>query len=125
MEKEMPVNSIICGDALVILKTLPDESIDCVVTSPPYWNLRDYKVAGQLGLEKTPEEFIANLCSYFEEIKRVLKSTGTCFVNIGDTYGTGSGAGSRKGSKQTEKSIYWEKEGKKPISGFEKSLIGI
>lgn len=69
-----------------VLRTLGDESVDCVVTSPPYWALRDYGMDGQLGLERTPEEYVANLCDVFDEVKRVLKKTGTCFVNIGDTY---------------------------------------
>jgi len=80
------VNTIIQGDALEILKQIPDESIDCVVTSPPYWSLRDYEVEGQLGREKIFQEYIDELCNIFDEVKRALKPTGTCFVNIGDTY---------------------------------------
>lgn len=79
-------NKIIKGDALKILKTLPSESINCIVTSPPYWALRDYGVKGQLGLEKTFQEYINKLCDIFEEAKRVLKKDGTCFVNMGDSY---------------------------------------
>lgn len=77
---------ILQGDALDILKTLESESVDCVVTSPPYWALRDYGVSGQLGLEPTFKEYIDKLCDIFDEIKRVLKKEGTCWVNIGDTY---------------------------------------
>ena len=88
----MKTNTILQGDALAVLKTLPDESIDCVVTSPPYWALRDYGVDGQLGREPTFQEYITKLCDIFDEIKRVLKKTGTCWVNLGDTYGTQSGA---------------------------------
>lgn len=80
---------IICGDALKILKTFPDESIDCVVTSPPYFHLRDFGVKGQIGLEKTVEEYIFRLAAIFDEIRRVLKPEGTCWVNLGDTYGNG------------------------------------
>jgi DNA modification methylase len=80
-------NQIIHGDSLEILKTLPDESVNCVVTSPPYWALRDYGVEGQLGLEPTFQEYITKLCDIFDEVKRVLKKDGTCWVNIGDTYG--------------------------------------
>lgn len=79
-------SKILQGDALEVLKTLESESVDCVVTSPPYWALRDYGVAGQLGLEPTFMEYIQNLCNIFDEVKRVLKLTGTCWVNIGDTY---------------------------------------
>lgn len=79
--------SIVQGDALQILKKMPDESIDCVITSPPYWALRDYGVDGQIGLEKTHHAYIENLLSIFDQIKRILKNEGTCWVNIGDTYG--------------------------------------
>jgi DNA modification methylase len=81
---------IINGDCLEVLKTLPDESIDCVVTSPPYWALRDYGCEGQLGLEPTFQEYIDKLCNIFDEVKRVLKKEGTCWVNIGDTYSSGT-----------------------------------
>lgn len=148
---ELPINKIINGDALTILKTLPDESVNCVVTSPPYWSLRDYgsqtetiwggdkdcqhdfnvvnrrlhggtmkedfqctKGAramtdwvtkdgfcnkcgawrGQLGLEPHFNEYISHLCDIFDEVKRVLKKDGTCWVNLGDTYRGGHIGGS-------------------------------
>ena len=84
MQKE--INKIIQGDALEKLKEFPDESIDMVITSPPYWALRDYNVDGQLGLEPTFQEYIDRLCDIFDEVKRVLKNEGTCWINIGDTY---------------------------------------
>jgi DNA modification methylase len=96
---------IIVGHALDVLKTLPSESVDCVVTSPPYWGLRDYNTepvewpdgwVGQLGLEPTPQLYIQHLVSIFDEVKRVLKDTGTCWVNIGDTYGGRGGKGKHK-----------------------------
>lgn len=65
---------------------MPDESIDCIVTSPPYWALRDYGVEGQIGLEETYQEYIAKLVAIFDEVKRVLRSAGTCWVNLGDSY---------------------------------------
>lgn len=74
------------GDALTHLKELPDESVDMVMTSPPYWALRDYGVEGQLGLEPTFDLYINHLCDIFGEVKRVLKKTGSCWVNLGDTY---------------------------------------
>lgn len=86
----MKTNYIINKDAISGLRELPDNSIDCVVTSPPYWNLRDYGVDGQIGLEETFAEYISNLCDIFDEVKRVLKDDGTCWVNIGDSY-NGSG----------------------------------
>lgn len=84
---------IIHGDALSTLKTLPDESVNCCVTSPPYYNLRNYGVEGQIGLEETPEEYIEKLVEIFREVRRVLKKDGTLWVNIGDSYaGSGKGA---------------------------------
>ncbi len=92
----MELNKIIQGDSLEVLKTLPNESIDCVITSPPYWALRDYGVEGQLGLEPTFQKYITKLCDIFDEVKRVLKKEGTCWVNLGDTY-MGNSSYSEKG----------------------------
>lgn len=80
------------GSAVDVLPTLAADSVDCVVTSPPYWGLRDYGVDGQLGLERTPEEYVAKLVSVFREVRRVLKSDGTLWLNLGDCYATGAGA---------------------------------
>lgn len=74
------------GESLEVLKAMPNESVNCVITSPPYWNLRDYGIVGQLGLEKTFQEYINRLCNIFDEVKRVLKKDGTCWVVLGDTY---------------------------------------
>lgn len=82
----METNIIHLGESLEILRSLPDESVDMCVTSPPYYNLRDYKITRQVGTEKTPTEYISNLCDIFEEVKRVLKPEGVCWVNIGDSY---------------------------------------
>lgn len=82
----MKVNQILCGHSLEILKTFPNECIDMVITSPPYWALRDYGVSGQLGLEPTFQEYLANLKAIFREVKRILKQQGTCWVVLGDTY---------------------------------------
>jgi len=87
----MEIDKIITGNSLDALKTLPDNSIDCCITSPPYWGLRDYGHDEQLGSEKHFKDFVINLCNVFDEVKRVLKPSGTCFVNLGDTYGTQSG----------------------------------
>jgi DNA modification methylase len=84
------LNRIICGDTLKVLRRLPAESVDCVVTSPPYWSLRDYGVEGQIGLEESPEHYIERLCAVFDEVRRVLKPSGTCWVNLGDAYATRS-----------------------------------
>lgn len=77
---------IICGDALTALCDLPDQSVNCCVTSPPYWGLRDYGVDGQIGLEETPEAYVARLVEVFREVRRVLKDDGTCWINLGDSY---------------------------------------
>lgn len=95
---QVNLNKIICKDATEFLKELPDESVDCIVTSPPYWNLRDYGVDGQLGLESTFEKYISELCDIFDEAKRVLKKEGTCWVNMGDTY-----SGMKIGNTETRK----------------------
>ena len=87
------MNKIICGDALTVLRTLPDKCCRCCVTSPPYFNLRDYGVSGQIGLEPTMQEYIARLVEVFAEVKRILTDDGTLWVNIADSY-----AGSMKGS---------------------------
>jgi DNA modification methylase len=77
---------ILQGDVLEMLRTLPDESVNCVVTSPPYWGLRDYGVDGQIGLEPTPKEFVDKMVEVFREVRRVLRRDGTCWVNLGDSY---------------------------------------
>lgn len=87
---------ILQGDCLKVLRSLPDESVHCCVTSPPYWGLRNYNVDGQLGLEKTPEEYIENMVAVFREVRRVLRKDGTAFVNMGDSY-AGSGRGGNPG----------------------------
>ncbi len=86
------MSKIICADALDGLKTIPSESVDMCVTSPPYYGLRDYGVSGQVGIEQTPEAYIARLTGIFSEVCRVLKKDGTLWVNIGDSY-AGSGKG--------------------------------
>ncbi len=77
---------ILIGDALASLQTLPDQSVQACVTSPPYWGLRDYGVEGQLGLESTPDAYVASLVGIFREVKRVLKDDGTLWLNLGDSY---------------------------------------
>lgn len=77
---------IITGDCREALKTLPDECVHCVVTSPPYWGLRNYKHAEQLGLESTPEGYVQNLVDVFRKVRRVLRNDGTLWLNLGDSY---------------------------------------
>ena len=86
-----PLYRIIQGDALAVLKALPDQCINCCVTSPPYYGLRDYGVTGQVGLEETPDEYVTRLVEIFREVKRVLRDDGTLWLNLGDSYGSTSG----------------------------------
>lgn len=115
---------ILQGDALEKLKEIPSESVDCVITSPPYWALRDYGVDGQLGLEPTFQQYITKLCDIFDEVKRVLKKEGTCWVNIGDTYG-GSGAGTwqNKPPEAKSKEVYTMPYGKSSVSKMRGTML--
>ena len=87
----MELDTIFCGDALDVLRTLPDNFVHCCITSPPYYALRDYGVDGQIGREDTPAQYVARLTEVFSEVWRVLRPNGTLWLNIADTYcGTGS-----------------------------------
>lgn len=87
-------NKILFGDCLEVINNIPDNSIDCCVTSPPYFGLRDYGVDGQIGLEETPEQYVNKLVKLFNEVKRCLKQEGTLWLNLGDSYyGSGRGSG--------------------------------
>ena len=87
--------TLLQGDCREVLAGLPPESVQCCVTSPPYWGLRDYGVAGQIGLEKSPAEYVEKLVAVFREVRRVLRADGTCWVNLGDCYATGTTASRR------------------------------
>ena len=89
--------SILVGDCLTRLKQLPDDSVQCCVTSPPYWGLRDYGNDGQIGLESTPADFVAAMVAVFDEVRRVLRPDGVCFVNLGDSYGRNPQKGDNSG----------------------------
>ena len=84
----METNKIYQGDTLTVLKTFPDDSIDCIITSPPYWGLRNYEVEGQIGLEKTLDEYLKKLLDITLELKRILKPSGVLWWNHGDCYGS-------------------------------------
>lgn len=99
----LELNKIYCIDVLDGLKQLSDCSIDCVITSPPYWGLRDYGIAGQFGLEKTPEEYVQRIVLVFREVRRVLKQNGTIWLNLGDTY-----AGNLGGNRNGIDNVTWE-----------------
>ena len=87
---------IMIGDVRAKLAELPDESVHCVVTSPPYFGLRDYGVEGQIGLEETPAAFVAVMVEVFREVRRVLRSDGTLWLNLGDSYAGSWGAQSHR-----------------------------
>ena len=106
------------GDVIDCLKSLPDESVHCCVTSPPYWGLRDYGIDGQLGLEETPDEYVANMVEVFREVKRVLRSDGTLWLNLGDSYA--SSAKESGGHNPKQDSNRGSRTGLKP-----KDLVGI
>ena len=109
----MNKTKFITADAKEGLSRLPDKSVNCIVTSPPYYGLRDYGIDGQIGLEKTPEEYITNLVDVFREAKRVLRDDGTLWVNIGDCY-----AGSGKGAAR------YPENAKKYKQGTSKGMLG-
>lgn len=100
----MKTNIILQGDALQVLQKFPRESVNMVITSPPYWALRDYGVKGQLGLEPDFDSYVKKLCDVFEEVKRVLRKDGTCWVNLGDTF-SGSGNGTNDYRTEESKSL--------------------
>lgn len=81
---------ILTGDCRQVLATLPDESVHCVVTSPPYFGLRDYGVDGQIGLEASPDAFVAEMVAVFREVRRALRKDGTLWLNLGDSYANDS-----------------------------------
>jgi DNA modification methylase len=91
-----PQSIILTGDCRTILKTLPTKSVHCCVTSPPYFGLRDYGVAAQMGLEQTLDAYVTELVAVFREIHRTLRDDGTCWLNLGDSYAGSWGAQSRE-----------------------------
>lgn len=96
----MELNKIYCGNCVEVLKTFSDKSINCCITSPPYYGLRDYGVSGQIGNEDTPEQYIEKLVNVFEEVRRILKDDGVLWLNLGDSWlGTG---GDRKNSSNNK-----------------------
>lgn len=120
---------ILIGDALTRLNELEHESVDCIVTSPPYWRQRDYGIAGQLGLEQTPEEYVDGLLKVFRQAHRVLRSQGTLWINIGDKWASGGNGGG--GSFMDARGEAWahakdSKGWRSPPSGYkDKDLVGV
>ena len=100
----MTKSAIVTGGALDVLSRISDNYIDCCVTSPPYYGLRDYGAEGQLGLEETLDEYISNIVEVFREVRRTLRPDGTLWLNLGDTY-------SRKKCSGVTPKTLWEYRG--------------
>ena len=127
------------GDALEVLRGLPSESVHCCITSPPYWGLRDYGIEGQIGLEKTPEEYVSKMVRVFREVKRVLRDDGTLWLNLGDSYmgswgnyaPTGKGGQRAKQVERWKRGAYEGKEDWRPPTSIKhegikpKNLVGV
>ncbi len=96
---------ILVGDVRKMLATIEDGSINCVVTSPPYFGLRDYGVDGQIGMEETPAKFVGIMVDVFREVHRVLKSDGTLWLNLGDSYARSWGAQSRPNGNDAKSTL--------------------
>lgn len=113
------------GDALERLREMPEGSVHCCVTSPPYYGLRDYGVAGQIGLEREPLEYIARLVEVFREVLRVLRPDGTCWINIGDSYCSGNRGAYDQVSDNKGKRGTCNLRPPQPVGLKPKDLIGI
>lgn len=123
-------NGVYLGDSLEIIKTIEDNSIDSVITSPPYYQLRDYGWTGQWGLEKTHQEYLDKMIALMAELKRILKPTGTMWINLGDTYASwrGKGGGSpdrieREKTGQNKTSVKFVIDRPNKNDSLEKSLL--
>lgn len=124
---------ILEGDARQVLAALPDASAQCCVTSPPYFGLRDYGHAGQIGMEPTPDEYVAQMVAVFREVRRVLREDGTLWLNIGDSYAGGNTGGKwREGSARADGDVREDghsrrnRNGNGAVSGCKpKDLLGI
>lgn len=122
--------TILQGDCSKVLPSLESESVQCCVTSPPYWGLRDYGHSDQLGQEKTPNEYVSKLVGILSEVKRVLKKDGTLWLNIGDSYAASGKGGNPLGSAHQKQNSNISSKGtgtgRKPVEGYKaKYLIGI
>lgn len=125
-------NTIITADALTALRNMEAESCDMCVTSPPYYGLRNYGEPGQIGLEETPADYVERLVEIFKEVKRVLKSDGTLWLNLGDSYAGSNGNGTRQSKWRAADTYHSETDyslrklsGRKDVGCKPKDLIGI
>ena len=117
-----------CGDSLQVLKQIDADTVDCIVTSPPYYSLRDDQVDGQIGLEDTVQEYVASICKVMDECYRVLKEDGILFLNIGDTYYSGKGKSCGIDSKSSKRRFGIrpvDKSGGVGVDAQKKSILGV
>jgi DNA modification methylase len=112
-----------CGDALDVLKQLPDCSVNTCVTSPPYWGLRDYGVAGQIGLEETPDEYVRRMVEVFREVWRALRDDGTLWLNLGDSYASGKGTCYNPGGNTSSFNVHLKAANVHPLDRGNKSTL--
>ena len=120
---DLKVSTVFHGDAEVLLKKFPADFFRCCITSPPYWGLRDYNAAGQIGAEDDPHEYIQRLVSIFKEVRRVLTADGTLWVNIGDSYTSGNRGYRAPDKKNPVRAMSYR--AKTPRGLKPKDLIGI
>lgn len=129
--KNNAVASVMVGDCMASLATLPDCSVNCCVTSPPYYGLRDYGNAGQIGLEESPDAYVAKLVAVFREVRRALTDDGTLWLNIGDSYARNPAKGQHKPVDSGKQAYIYDPGNGRASSTFigdglkEKDLIGI
>ena len=127
---DLPLDRILVGDVRERLAELPDESVHCVVTSPPYWGLRDYGVAGQLGLEASLDQYVETVVAVFAEVRRVLRRDGTLWLVMGDSYAGGGRGGSVGSTSTLNGSARGQQESKSArermgaVKGARKQLLG-
>ena len=120
--------TIYCGDSRAAMSDIPDESVNCIITSPPYYCLRDYKIDGQIGLEETVDEYVDSLCSVMDEAFRILRKDGLLFLNLGDTYYSGKGKSHGTDPKSNKRRFGLrpvDKSGGLGIDIQRKSIIGV
>lgn len=117
--------TVLIGDALEMLKEIPDGTVQCCVTSPPYFGLRDYGVDGQIGMEDTPDAYVVRLVDVFREVRRTMRTDGICFLNLGDTYSAG-GRGGRTAKQDSNRGTLALKGKPWHVPGYgHKQLLGI
>ena len=129
--KNNSVATVMVGDCLASLSTIPDHSINCCITSPPYYGLRDYGVDGQIGLEESPDAYVARLVEVFREVRRVLTDDGTLWLNIGDSYARNPAKGQHKPGDSGKQAYVYDLGNGRASCTFigdglkEKDLIGV